>query len=79
MTEINQSDPQANMAGIRIDDGGGESFSLGYDITAITFDEPQYTGYWQISQNFHVYVTKRPNRLNRFMTKFLLGWEWNDT
>lgn len=40
---------------------------------------PQYVGHWRISGNFHVHVTKRPNRINRLMTRLLLGWEWNDT
>jgi hypothetical protein len=39
---------------------------------------PQHVGHWVISGNFHVYVKKRPNRLNRFMTRVLLGWEWAD-
>lgn len=40
---------------------------------------PKNAGYWEISKSFRVYVEGRPNRLNRAMTKLLLGWEWMDT
>lgn len=86
MTENNVPDPWSvnvteNNVGtpITIDDGGGSSFKSGYDANTLTINLPKNAGCWRINGNFHVYVTKRPNRLNRAMTKFLLGWEWVDT
>jgi hypothetical protein len=43
---------------------------------------PAPMGYWVIGKSnwgqtqFAIY--KKPNKLHRFMTKLLLGWEWLD-
>lgn len=63
MSEINAPDPWANT----------------FTIKSSKISIPETVGCWKINENFHVHVTKRPNGLNRFMTKLLLGWEWNDT
>jgi hypothetical protein len=77
MTKTDMPDPWAYKLNANLDDGGGAGFASGYDMsfTAIT----PTVGCWRLNENFRIYVTKRPNRLNRFMTRFLLGWEWNDT
>ena len=62
---------------INIDDGA--SFESGYDANTFTINVPKTVGYWKINESLRVHVAKRPNRLNRAMTKFLLGWEWVDT
>ena len=77
--ETNVPDPWASKPEINIDDGGGASFESGYDANTFTINLPKTAGCWKINGNFHVHVTKRPNRLNRVMTKFLLGWEWVDS
>lgn len=72
-------DPWVSKPELNIDDGGGAGFKSGYDTAnTLTINLPKTVGCWRINGNFHVYVTKRPNRLNRAMTKFLLGWEWVD-
>jgi hypothetical protein len=75
--EIDMSNPWATNSAINIDDGGGTSFSSGYDT--LTFTLTPRVGYWNINDSFQVHVIKRPNRLNRVMTKFLLGWDWVDS
>jgi hypothetical protein len=77
MTKTDMSDPWAYKLNANLDDGGGAGFASGYD-TSFTAPSPT-VGCWRLNENFRIYVTKRPNRLNRFMTRFLLGWEWNDT
>ena len=82
MTETNMPDPWARKPEINIDDGS--SFERGYDTNTLTLSSinlnlTKTVGCWKINGSFHVHVAKRPNRLNRFMTRFLLGWEWNDT
>ena len=78
MTETNMPDPGEYKVKSNIDDGGGaEGFSSGYDMHFAAISPT--VGYWRLNESFRVCVTKRPNRLNRFMTRFLLGWEWNDT
>lgn len=92
MRENNIKDPwsvtvEENNIGapISIDDGGGRGFESGYDnlssftITGSRINIPKTVGCWKINESFHVHVVKRPNRLNRAMTRFLLGWEWMDT
>lgn len=82
MNEINVPDPWAGAPEINVDDGA--SFKSGYDtantftLTGTSISLPKTVGCWKISGNFHVYVQKRPNRLNRAMAKLLLGWEWVD-
>lgn len=90
--EINVPDPWSvniteNNIGtpIKIDDGGGPSFKSGYDnantftIVGSRINVPKTVGCWKINESFQVHVVKRPNRLNRAVTRFLLGWEWMDT
>jgi hypothetical protein len=87
MSEINIPDPWGKKPGISVDDGGGSSFSSGYDTntltitgpSSLTISQPQYVGCWEISGNFYVYVIKKPSWLHRKMTKFLLGWIWKDS
>lgn len=91
MNENNVPDPWAvniteNNIGtpVNIDDGGGPSFSSGYDTNTLTLSGfsvqvPETAGCWCISGDFHVHVSKRPNWLHRKMTKFLLGWTWQDS
>jgi hypothetical protein len=84
MNEVNIPDPWANKRELSIDDGS--SFAGGYDTNKLTIsipggfqiNAPEYVGYWQISGDFRINVIKRPNRLNRFMTRLLLGWIWVD-
>ena len=91
MKENNVPDPWAvniteNNIGtpIRVDDGGGPSFSSGYDdpntltLSGFRLQVPKTAGCWRISGDFRVYVSERPSWLHRKMTKFLLGWEWVD-
>ena len=87
MKETNVPDPWAvniteNNIGtpINIDDGGGPSFSSGYDTNTLTLSLqlPKTVGCWRISGDFHVHVSKHPNWFHRKMTKLLLGWEWVD-
>ena len=59
--------------------GGPVKFSDPLLGTGFKLHVPQTVGCWKINGSFHVHVAKRPNRLNRLMTKFLLGWEWADT
>jgi hypothetical protein len=91
MNETNVPDPRAvniteNNIGtpINIDDGGGPSFSSGYDANTLTLSGfsiqvPKIVGCWRINGSFHVHVTKHPNWLHRKMTKLLLGWTWQDS
>lgn len=77
MKEININDPWAvtveeNNIGTPL-----KAPSSTFTLAGITL--PKNAGYWEISKSFRVYVEGRPNRLNRMMTKFLLGWEWVDT
>jgi hypothetical protein len=74
------------MCDLNIDDGGGESFSSGYDANTLTLygstskvEVPNTVGCWRMNGNFHVYVTEKPNWFHRKMTKLLLGWVWIDT
>jgi hypothetical protein len=75
------------MDDLNIDDGGGESFSSGYDASPLfltipkdsIINMPKAVGYWGISGNFQVSVTEKPNWFHRKMTKLLLGWVWIDT
>lgn len=78
MSEINVPDPWASQPEINI--GGSIALDLSPPLPTNSFKIviPQYVGWWEISGNFHVHVTKRPNRLNRLMTRLLLGWEWRD-
>lgn len=85
MPEISTPDPWITPElGLTIDDG--PTFAGGYDVNTFTLSDlggfgssmPKNVGYWRISENFCVYVAKRPNRLNRAATRFLLGWEWTD-
>ena len=86
MKETNVPDPWAvniteNNIGtpINIDDGGGPSFSSGYDSNTLTLSGfPKIAGCWRISGDFHVHVSKRPNWFHSKMAKLLLGWEWVD-
>lgn len=60
MSESNLPDPWGVKSVVSIDDGGGESFSSGYDVGALfTISVPKYAGRWEISQTFHVYVGKK--------------------
>ena len=84
MNGLSVPDSWENKREINIDDGGGTSFESGYDLNTLTIEDstmtvPRAVGCWRINESFHVYVVKRPNRLNRFMTKFLLGWIWVDS
>ena len=79
MNEPSVPDPWANKREINIDDGGGISFESGYDSNTLTLSGftvavPKTVGCWRINGNFQVHVTEKPNRLQRKMTKFLLGW-----
>lgn len=75
------------MGDLNIDDGGGESFSGGYDANTSTFtilgnskiNTTEAVGCWRISGDFHVHVSEKPNWFHRKMTKLLLGWVWIDT
>ena len=49
------------------------------DNVDFKFFAPTTVGYWTISGNLQIHVKKRPNWLNRKMTKLFFGWEWNDT
>lgn len=33
-------------------------------------------GYWKVNPQFWIYTPHKPNMINRFFTKLLLGWEW---
>jgi hypothetical protein len=80
MSESNLPDPWGIKSVLSIDDGGGKSFSSGYDVGGgFTISVPKYVGRWEISQTFHVYVGKKPSWLHRKMTEFLLGWIWQDS
>ena len=92
MNETNVPDPWAvsvteNNIGtpIRVDDGGGPSFSSGYDdpntltLSGFRVQLHKTVGCWRISGDFHVYVSERPNWFHRRMTKLLLGWTWQDS
>ncbi len=52
-------------------------------LTAPMHDEtiafPAPVGYWVISDSFHVPGRHRPSRWNRFWTKMLLGWQWEES
>jgi hypothetical protein len=43
---------------------------------------PTPKGYWILQQSSYgrvqFAVHKKPNKLHRFMTKLLLGWDWVD-
>ncbi len=39
---------------------------------------PAPAGHWIIGGSFNVSVWHRPSRWNRFWTKLLLGWEWEE-
>ena len=72
MKETNVPDPWATKPEVNIDDGGGPSFSSGYDVNTLTLSGfqiqlPKTVGCWRISGDFH-----------SKMTKLLLGWEWVD-
>ncbi len=86
MSETNVPDPWAAKPEVNI--GGAPSMSSEWytpgsnTLTVSSLDGfkivvPKYVGHWEISGNFHVHVTERPNRLNRLMTRLLLGWVWN--
>lgn len=92
MKENNVPDPWAvniteNNVGtpINIDDGGGPSFSSGYDdpntltLSGFRVQLPKTAGCWRISGDFRVHVSERPNWFHRRMTKLLLGWTWQDS
>jgi hypothetical protein len=42
------------------------------------YELPKELGCWVISNNFHVYVSKKPSWLHKKFSKFLLGWDWKD-
>lgn len=78
MKEINIRDPWA----VTVEEnniGGPIKFSDPLLFPGVKFHVPKTVGYWRINESFQVHVAKRPNRLNRAMTKLLLGWEWVDT
>ena len=50
-----------------------------FSCTSYLASIPKKAGCWKISGDFYVYVLKRPNWLNRKITKLLLGWEWEDS
>ena len=35
-------------------------------------------GSYKIGKSFHVFFEKKPNLIHRFLSKVLLGWEWQD-
>lgn len=75
MKEINIKDPWS----VTVEEnniGGPLKFSDSLLATGFKVHVPQTVGCWKINGNFYIDVAKRPNRLNRLMTKFLLGWEW---
>lgn len=72
-------DPWVNKQEINIDDGGGESFAVGYDDNTLTLSGiniPRDAGYWKVSGNLHFCVEEKPSWFHRKMMKLLLGWEW---
>jgi len=78
--EINVPDPW----GVTVTENNiGEPLKLTcpntFTIAGSQIEIPKTAGCWRINGNFHVHVAKRPNRLSRLMTRFLLGWEWMDT
>jgi len=40
--------------------------------------EPKSCGYWEFGEGFRFYNSKKPNWLNRKMTKIMFGMEWKD-
>lgn len=39
---------------------------------------PKYAGHYSINENFNISLQKKPNFINRFFIKLLLGWRWID-
>jgi hypothetical protein len=40
---------------------------------------PEYKSKLIINENYHIhFITKMPNRWNRFWYKVLLGWQWRN-
>jgi len=35
-------------------------------------------GSYKIGKSFHVFFEKKPNWIHRFLSRVLLGWEWQD-
>jgi hypothetical protein len=35
-------------------------------------------GSYKIGKSFHVFFEKKPNLIHRFLSRVLLGWEWQD-
>jgi len=42
------------------------------------FDMPPTVGSWRISGNLQICVTKKPSRIHKFFSWYLLGWKWED-
>jgi hypothetical protein len=42
------------------------------------YQPPAAVGYWCISPNFFVSMTKKPNWFHIKMVTLILGWEWRN-
>ena len=42
------------------------------------YQPPPVVGYWSLSPNFFIGMTKKPNWFHRKMVTFVFGWEWRD-
>lgn len=42
------------------------------------FRDHKKAGYYKINKGLHIEFTRKPNWFHRFMTKLLLGWQWED-
>lgn len=50
----------------------------GWVTSSTGFGFPKTVGSYQIGGNLQVHLNHKPNRVHRYFTKLLLGWEWID-
>jgi hypothetical protein len=68
-------DVEEQLETLNIDDIVSEHFTLSIDSSGLISNEVA-PGYWKVNPQFWIYTPHRPNMINRFFVKLLLGWEW---
>jgi len=46
------------------------------EVSQTVIKYPKNVGYYKIGKSFHIFFEKKPNYINRYFSKLLLGWTW---
>ncbi len=44
----------------------------------VKIEQPKYAGCYELDNNIHFNIKKKPKLIHRLFCKWLLGWEWID-